>query len=346
MHQSLFVGETYTIEVPATVQLQMAKKDFVVTSEGHVVSVVLARRVGRVMVHLLPGESDLPVPTSVMLQLKRRGLDQRVMPAFPVGADRAELHGEDTLLVGETYELSASANGAIIPTSTDFVVADGQVVQVQLPIERAMAVVSLIFRAQPPPVPEAKSGKGGGGGSSSSVAYRAASIELPEGLVYEVRHKATERAVAQGRLSAAEADAMTDQIASKPNNAARCEAMRRTMRPFEPPSAGRNGLWHERALSTLPRGAIEELVFLIGAPSHAIFDSASQLLFALADTEIVVELLSYKEHFEHVRRYALSAHDKVVGGHASWIRLLSSSSSSSSAGATASDRVLSQRASI
>jgi hypothetical protein len=132
-----------------------------------------------------------------------------------------------------------------------------------------------------------------------------------------------ERAVAQGRLSAAEADAMTDQIASKPNNAARCEAMRRTMRPFERPSAGRNGLWHERALSTLPRGAIEELVFLIGAPSHAIFDSASQLLFALADTEIVVELLSYKEHFEHVRRYALSAHDKVVGGHASWIRLLS-----------------------
>jgi hypothetical protein len=95
------------------------------------------------------------------------------------------------------------------------------------------------------------------------------------------------------------------------------------MRPFERPSAGRNGLWHERALSTLPRGAIEELVFLIGAPSHAIFDSASQLLFALADTEIVVELLSYKEHFEHVRRYALSAHDKVVGGHASWIRLLS-----------------------
>jgi hypothetical protein len=132
-----------------------------------------------------------------------------------------------------------------------------------------------------------------------------------------------ERAVAQGRLSAAEADSMTDQIASKPNNAARCEAMRRTMRPFERPSAGRNGLWHERALSTLPRGAIEELVFLIGAPSHAIFDSASQLLFALADTEIVVELLSYKEHFEHVRRYALSAHDKVVGGHASWIRLLS-----------------------
>jgi hypothetical protein len=134
VHQSLFVGETYTIEVPATVQLQMAKKDFVVTSEGHVVSVVLARRVGRVMVHLLPGESDLPVPTSVMLQLKHRGLDQRVMPAFPVGADRAELHGEDTLLVGETYELSASANGAIIPTSTDFVVADGQVVQVQLEV--------------------------------------------------------------------------------------------------------------------------------------------------------------------------------------------------------------------
>jgi len=187
VHQSLFVGETYTIEVPATVQLQMAKKDFVVTSEGHVVSVVLARRVGRVMVHLLPGESDLPVPTSVMLQLEHRGLDQRVMPAFPVGADRAELHGEDALLVGETYELSG-----IIPTSTEFVVADGQVVKVWLPIEHATAVVSLIFRAQPPPVPEAK------GGGGSSVAYRAASIELPEGLVYEVRHKATERVVATG----------------------------------------------------------------------------------------------------------------------------------------------------
>ena len=39
-----------------------------------------------------------------------------------------------------------------------------------------------------------------------------------------------ERAVAQGRLSEAEADAMTDQIASKPNNAARCEAMRRIMK--------------------------------------------------------------------------------------------------------------------
>ena len=92
--------------------------------------------------------------------------------------------------------------------------------------------------------------------------------------------------------------------------------------PFERLSVGRNGLWHERALSTLPRGAIEELVLLIGAPSHGIFDSASQLLFALADTETVVELLSYKEHFEHVRRYALSAHDKVAGGHASWVHLL------------------------
>jgi hypothetical protein len=39
-----------------------------------------------------------------------------------------------------------------------------------------------------------------------------------------------ERAVAQGRLSEAVADAMTDQIASKPNNAARCEAMRRIMK--------------------------------------------------------------------------------------------------------------------
>jgi hypothetical protein len=39
-----------------------------------------------------------------------------------------------------------------------------------------------------------------------------------------------ERAVAQGRLSEAEADAMTDQIASKPNIAARCEAMRRIMK--------------------------------------------------------------------------------------------------------------------
>ena len=42
--------------------------------------------------------------------------------------------------------------------------------------------------------------------------------------------KHLERAVAHGRLSEAEADAMTDQIASKPNNAARCEALRRIMR--------------------------------------------------------------------------------------------------------------------
>jgi hypothetical protein len=38
------------------------------------------------------------------------------------------------------------------------------------------------------------------------------------------------RAVAQGHLSEAAADAMTDEIAAKPDSAARCEAMRRIMR--------------------------------------------------------------------------------------------------------------------
>ena len=192
-NDALLVGETYTLEVPATVQLKMAKKDFTVTSEAQVVHVALERRVGRVMVHLLPGEADLPPPTNVTLHLKHRGLDQRVMPAFPIGADRAELHGDGTLLVGETYELSAVANGAILPSSTDFLVTDAEVVQVHLPLERATAEVSLVFRAQPPPAIS-----GGSGKRLATASHLATSLELPEGLVYEVRHKTTNRVVATG----------------------------------------------------------------------------------------------------------------------------------------------------
>ena len=52
------------------------------------------------------------------------------------------------------------------------------------------------------------------------------------------------RAVAQGRLSEAAADAMTDEIAARPDSAARCEAMRRIMSEHPEPSASApNSYW-------------------------------------------------------------------------------------------------------
>ena len=58
--------------------------------------------------------------------------------------------------------------------------------------------------------------------------------------------KHLERAVAHGRLSEAEADAMTDQIASKPNTAARCKAMRRIMRGGDGEKGGQGGRENEQ----------------------------------------------------------------------------------------------------
>ena len=64
-----------------------------------------------------------------------------------------------------------------------------------------------------------------------------AALDISESTLEAQFDEHMERAVAQGRLSEAVADAMTDEIAAKPDSAARCEAMRRIMREHPEPSA-------------------------------------------------------------------------------------------------------------
>ena len=188
---ALFVSETYTLEVPSSSELKAAHKDFTVTSEGQVVPIKLERKAGRVAVHLSPADGTLPLPPSVALHIKHAALDLRVMPPFPVGSDTSELYGDETLLVGQTYEVTAAASdSALLPSSTSFTVAPEEVKHVHLTIERATKPVTLLFRAQPPATQQP-----GGRGATPSWS---SSLELPEGLVYEVRHKATDQVVATG----------------------------------------------------------------------------------------------------------------------------------------------------
>ena len=147
----LFVGETYIVEIPSSHQVKATSREFTVNSEPkQMVTVPVERKVGRVMVRLDPGQADLPLPTNISLNLKHLALDLRVMPPFPIGSDRAELHADDTLLVGETYELSAVANGAVEPRSTSFTVKADETVVAHLMLERTSTDVTLVFRAQQP----------------------------------------------------------------------------------------------------------------------------------------------------------------------------------------------------
>ena len=113
------------------------------------VTLQLERKTGRLQVHLHPGETGLPLPPNITLNLRHRGLNLRVMPPFPVGADRCELYGEETLLVGETYTLSASAGEAVHEGTTEFTV-QGEPTKVDMTLERASTEATLTFRAQPP----------------------------------------------------------------------------------------------------------------------------------------------------------------------------------------------------
>ena len=191
----LYVGETYIVEVPGGSGLRPTSKEFTVNSEANqLVTVPVARQIGRVQVHLHPGESGLPLPSSITLNLRHKGLDLRVMPPFPVASERSELFGEDTLMVGQTYELEASAHGdAIHRSATEFTVR-AEPVRVDLSLERNTAELTLVFRAAPP----AKAARHGSGHWSTG-------IELPEGLIYEVYHKASNKKVATGATRTREA---------------------------------------------------------------------------------------------------------------------------------------------
>ena len=104
----------------------------------------------------------LPLPASISLHLKHVGLNQRVMPPFTMGSERAELHGDETLMVGETYELSATSAETLDASTVQFVVQP-EPTRVDLTLERRSTEATLIFRAAAPPRLEQK------GGSSSST---------------------------------------------------------------------------------------------------------------------------------------------------------------------------------
>ena len=97
-----------------------------------------------------PGETNLPLPPNITVNLKHKLLNQRVMPPFPVGTDRSELYGEETLMVGETYELSATSSDTLDTSSVEFTVQP-EPTPVHLTLERRSTEVTLVFRATAPP---------------------------------------------------------------------------------------------------------------------------------------------------------------------------------------------------
>ena len=91
--------------------IKPSSREFSVTSEEQLVEIKLERKVGRISLHLHPASTsaasgtissgngaELPLPTDVTLHLKHKRLDQTVMPAFPVGTNKAELYGENAHL--------------------------------------------------------------------------------------------------------------------------------------------------------------------------------------------------------------------------------------------------------
>ena len=209
----LYVGESYVIEMaPQSHYLMPASREFTVTSESDQrIEIPLERKIGRIQVHLHPSERrGLPLPPNIVLGLKHAGLGLRVMEPLPVGSDRAQLYGEETLLIGERYELTASAGDMLYPNSIEFTVQT-EPTEVNLILERRSTEAQLLFRPSAPPLSKPQPTRGGGaasvsweGNAAAAAAAQArdaqwaADLEIPEGLVYEVWHAASGKRITTG----------------------------------------------------------------------------------------------------------------------------------------------------
>ncbi len=109
--------------------------------------VLVERASGRVMVHVSSNEANLAtLLPGLTLSLRHKQLGVLVASPLTLCGDRAELLGDDALLVGQTYVCEVSEHPALMPCHTEFTVQP-QPVRVELMLERAPATVSLVFRA-------------------------------------------------------------------------------------------------------------------------------------------------------------------------------------------------------
>ena len=144
--EALFVGEAYVLEVPASAHVRATSREFVVGAAPQQLPVLIERASGQVMVHIGSSESSLATLPGLQISLRHKKLGLLVAPPLALGGDRAELLGDDALLVGQTYVLEVSEHPAIKPCSTEFTV-QSHPVRVELMLERAAAAVTLVFRA-------------------------------------------------------------------------------------------------------------------------------------------------------------------------------------------------------
>ena len=144
--EALFVGEAYVLEVPASAHVRATSREFVVSAAPQQLPVLIERASGQVMVHIASSEASLATLPGLQISLRHKELGLLVAPPLALGGDRAELLGDDALLVGQTYVLEVSDHPAINPCATEFTV-QSHPVRVELMLERAAAAVTLVFRA-------------------------------------------------------------------------------------------------------------------------------------------------------------------------------------------------------
>ena len=98
------------------------------------------------MIHVGSSEASLATLPGLAISLRHKQLGVLVAPPLALAGDRAELLGDDALLVGQTYVCEVSEHPALLPCHVEFTV-QSQPARVALTLERAPAAVSLIFRA-------------------------------------------------------------------------------------------------------------------------------------------------------------------------------------------------------
>ena len=98
------------------------------------------------MIHVGSSEASLATLPGLAISLRHKQLGVLVAPPLALAGDRAELLGDDALLVGQTYVCEVSEHAALLPCHVEFTV-QSQPARVALTLERAPAAVSLIFRA-------------------------------------------------------------------------------------------------------------------------------------------------------------------------------------------------------